>query len=384
VGQPSGQFFAGRMMAEAAFVDLVVAETVRPPERDVGPSIATFRVLQRWKGRSADRFTLLAGSAGNPDEPVYGLFHWVDAQGRVYPHPSPWEMPASDTISLSTCDPGFIRPIPGRLYIVFRDAGGRLLGPVRMHEGEAPARAYPFVEVSGARDWSWFDSVTTAGFRPPSPLSALAVAPPPPDRALVVFREPLTPAAATAVLRRSGLRQHAVRIAFGEFIDEVRAPADEGQDDLVDAAARTARENLGHAGAGDAARRWFTAEAAEALDYDGWLRMQAVAFIEGEDRRARALRAGPARVASVEVSGTPSAISALAARSEVVVARLDRHGEGLPQAVSSRAPTWEELDALARDRPVEAIAEDFGRLFGGGSAGAGGARGDDDPVSRPP
>lgn len=363
VGQPSGQFFAGRMMAEAAFVDLVVAESVRPSERDLGPAIATFRVLQPWKGGSPDRFTLLAAAPGGSEDAALELFHWVDAEGRVYPHPTPWEMPTSDEISLTTCDPGFIRPVPGRLYIVFRDAGGRLLGPVRIHEDEPPARAYPFVEVSGPRDWGWFDSVTTAGFRPPAPLSAVPA--PAPDRALVVFREPVAPAAATAVLRRAGLRPHAVRIAFGDFIDEIRSPTDEGQADLVDVAARRALENLENPGAGDAAARWFTAETAEALDHDGWLRMHAVALIEGEDRRERALRAGSPRVASVEVSGSAAAISALAARSDLVVARL---GDGAPPAVSSRAPTWEALDALSRDRPVEAIVADFRRLFGAEAA----------------
>ena len=93
--------------------------------------------------------------------------------------------------------------------------------------------------------------------------------------------------------------------------------------------------------------------------------MHAVALIEGEDRRERALRAGSPRVASVEVSGSSAAISALAARSDLVVVRL---GDGAPPAVSSRAPTWEALDALSRDRPVEAIVADFSRLFGAEAA----------------
>lgn len=365
VGQPSGQFFASRMMDDAAFVDLVIAETVRPPALQPTASVATFRVLQRWKGNSPDRFTLQAAGEGDPDERAQDLYHWVDRQGRIYPHPTAWEMPAADAIALTSCDPGFIRPVPGRLYIVFRDRAGSLLGPVRLHDGDAPARAYPFVEVSGPRDWGWFDSVATASFQPAAALADGVVAATVSNRLTVAFQEPLTPTAATAFLRRTGLRPEAIRIVFGQFVDEVRTMPNLRTADVIQAAIRTAQDNLSHPGVGKAAQSWITDERAEALETDGWVRMHAVALILGEERRQQAGRAGPARIASVEIIGTEKEIIDLAKSPEVrgVYRGPPENEASLGSSISSQAPSWMELDRLARDRPADEIAAAFRRLI---------------------
>ena len=234
VGFPSGSFLAEGLYGAASFVDLVVAERARPlraPDGQVRGQAITFRVIQRWKGRSTDRFTLWGEGlhSGGTGGSGWLRHHWVDAKGRVTPHATPWEMPASPPESMSSCDPGFIRPAVGKTYVVFREADCRFLGPIVHHAGGRAERGLEFVEVGSSREDDWFGATFLRSFDrrdPRKPAPPVSIPEAAPDCALLVFARPLTGEAAAALLRRAGVRPYAVHAVAGDFVDELRVPAE--------------------------------------------------------------------------------------------------------------------------------------------------------------
>ncbi|HZF43703.1 MAG TPA: hypothetical protein VEZ48_09875 [Sphingomonadaceae bacterium] len=327
VGFPSGSFLAEGLYRAATFVDLVVAERARPlraPDGQVRAQAITFRVIQRWKGRSPDRFTLwgeglLAAGAGGGGGGGGGWLrhHWVDETGRVIPHTTPWEMPADPPQSVSSCDPGFIRPAVGKTYVAFREADGRLLGPVVHHAGGRAERGLEFVEVGSSREDDWFGATFLRSFDqrdqrdPRKPVPPVPVPQGSPDRALLVFSQPLTADAAVALLQRAGVRPYAVYAVAGDFVDELRVPAEWASPTLIGEALSGAKGNLAGEHMQAVARMALRGLTAEDLENDGWKRGYAASVVLAEERLADVRRAGPPLVGSVEVIGTPSALDRL-------------------------------------------------------------------------
>ena len=354
VGGPSATFFAGKMAAAASFVDLAVAERARPlrgPDGQVYGEAVTFRVIQRWKGNSPDRFTLFAQGRGPGEgaaEPA--PTHWVDANGRVSPEPSPWEMPIPAPDSFTSCDPGFISPRIGRPYVVFREADGRLLGPVVFHPGERASRAFPFAPAGLPRNDPWTDAVFIAGFNAREAARAVSEQPAPlADRALIVLRRPLAPAAARMLLGRVGARPYAVQVAAGDFVDETRVPADWADHALFDRAVTAARENMAGAGAAALAREAVAAFAPDDYVGDGWRRVWVAALLEADARLARARKAGPPAVAAMEVLGDSDAWARLR-RDPAVAGVLP----GFMRRERPAAPTLPGRDTVGSPAALEA------------------------------
>ncbi len=359
VGFPSGSFIAGGLYDAASFVDLVVAERARPIAGSTGQGfgqVITFRVIQRWKGRSPDRFTLY-GEGLHPDGVNAGKggwlrHHWVDEAGRVYPHATPWEALTSPLASFTSCDPRFIRPAAGRTYVVFREADGRLLGPVVHHPGMRAAQGLEFVEVGGVREDDWFGATFLRSASDTRTPASPPVGGPASGRALLVFARPMTGDAAAGLLRRAGVRPVAVHALMGDFVDELRVPEDRATPTLVADALRAARDNLAGDGAREAARLFLPGLTAEELENDGWKRTYAAALVLADERLARAPTAGPPLVGSVEVLGSPAALSALR-RDPRVAGVLDGftlrdHAAVPPPRGREAVATLPGLDAQAR------------------------------------
>ncbi len=364
VGYPSSTFLSKGLFEAATFVDLAVAESSRPlagPGNHFGTHAITFRVIQRWKGRSPDRFQLF-GQALHPDgmaPPSWVRHHWVDELGRVVPHATPVESPTAPLTTMSSCDPGFIRPAAGRTYVIFREADGRLLGPVLHHPGTHPQRGLEFVEVTNPREDEWLGAAFLRSFDYSGGAGQVAVtSTPAADRALVLFARPLDAAAAAAILRRAGVRPFAVHAAAGDFLDEQRLPSDRAALPFLDEALAAVRENMNAQPSRAAARQLLPGLTAEELERDSWKRAFAAALILAEERRAQAAAAGPPLIAGVEVLGEASAWAAL--RRDPRVARLE---QGFVLRGRAAVPAPPGREALATPRQLDEQARSLSPAF---------------------
>lgn len=377
VGAPAANFIARRMIHAAAFVDIAVPESVAPmlasKDRPFAPQIVTFRVLERIKGNSPDRFTLFAtglkpdGAAEKPTD----LRHWVDeAAGTVSPFATPWEAPAAE-FSMTSCDPGFIEPAMGRTYVVFREADGSLLGPVEFHAGERPARGFPFVDVGLPTESEWFRAVRLQGHPEVikrqgagTPASLPPPIAPDPNRGSVSFKRLLTEGEARAVLQRAGAKPYAV-FSRGPALSGVhRVPEAQASLEVVGAARRAAaaRPKLGiPAGLVARARHALKGETAESFGNDATKREYGMMLLNSL-AQAEADRAGLAAdqptIYGVLFLGGPAVRRALAASSSVEKVQeslLVRGRPAPPEPVYGGAPA----PAGRRFRPeIETLAPD--------------------------
>lgn len=254
VGGSTAAFIAGRMTDQAAFVDLATperAEPMRTPDgRPLPAQAVTFRVVERLKGASPGRFTLFASGLKPAETRVQRepLLHWVDENsGDVTPHATRWEAPATEQFGTTSCDPGFIEPVRGRTYLVFRAADGGLLGPVAFRRGARPARGFPFVDATEAE---WLRAVrlyakTTGGQRPSAPAALPRPFEADPARASVAFRRRLTEAEARRLLGAAGARPYVVYTHVGGQSGEHRLPETQASLDALAAARREIAATLG-------------------------------------------------------------------------------------------------------------------------------------------
>lgn len=307
VGAPAANFIARRMVHAAAFVDIAVPESVAPApasgDRPFAPKIVTFRVLERIKGASPDRFTLFAtglkpdGAAQKPTD----LRHWVDeATGTVSPFATPWEAPVAQ-FSMTSCDPGFIEPAMGRTYVVFREADGGLLGPVEFHPGERPVRGFSFVDVGLPTESEWFRAVRFQGHpevirRQGAAVPASLPLPiaPDPDRGSVTFKRLLTEAETRGLLQRVGARPYAVYSQGPALSGVHRVPEGQASLEVIGAARRAAaaRPKPGvPAGLVARARHALEGETAESFGGDATKREYAMMLLNSL-AQAEADRAG--------------------------------------------------------------------------------------------
>lgn len=246
------------MVDAAAYVDLAVPERAQPMRTPDGRPLpaqsVTFRVIERLKGASPDRFILFAGSlkpAGTKVEPV-PLLHWVDeATGGIYPHATPWEAPATEQFGMTSCDPGFIEPVSGRTYLIFRDADGGLLGPIAFHSGQRSARGYAFTEQAQAYEGEWARTVQRHSGRSATgvPATARDVLPPAFEadatRASASFRRLLTEDEALNLLRATGVRPYAVHMYVQDRSGEHRVPDEQASLDTIASARRQVAATIG-------------------------------------------------------------------------------------------------------------------------------------------
>lgn len=334
VGRPSAAFIAGRMVDAAAYVDMASPERAQPmrtPDgRPLGSYSVTFKVVERLKGASPDRFTLFAAGlkpAGIKAAPV-PLLHWVDeTTGGIYPHSTPWEAPSTEQLMSTSCDPGFIEPIVGETYLIFRDADGGLLGPVTFHPDQRPTRGYSFTEAPVGSDGDWSRAVRFYSSRVAAtrPSAASDVLPPPMEadvtRASASFRRLLTQNEASNLLGTAGVRPYAVHIYIQGRSGEHRVPDAQASLGTLEGARRHVAATIGapptrSRGLMARARALVDTYTPEQLARDPSKLAYARALIgsvEGEKQIATAARSDAPFIYGVEFLGGPEAQRRLAA-----------------------------------------------------------------------
>lgn len=226
IGGPSAAFIAPRMATQATFVDIALAEGASeislPPGVRRGASQAlSFRVIKRLKGHSADRFILFGGLGNAKPGGEWGMTHWVDKEGRIYPHRGLSEGTPALPESMTSCDPPGLTVAAGRLYVVLREADGRLLGSVPYHPGlDAAGTAIALAGEAEPDDFTRqllmvLDS--TVRNRLPEPAAA-----PESGRAILVLRRPLVLKEAQALLQITGAQPFGALLKRGNTTTDYR------------------------------------------------------------------------------------------------------------------------------------------------------------------
>ena len=368
IGWPTADFFGKGIVAAASTVDLVIAERSRiVPLSPTGahPQATTFRVLQRMKGGSPDRFTLFT-AVQSPGAKLPEPRHMVGDDGRVLAFPWPTEAPTGDLVVTNSCSPGFISAVPGQLYIVARDAGGRLLGSTAAATAGAGS-VFSFVPASLPRFDPWYDGMFLASAVERERLGVRAAehpAPPSESVATLRFTGPQSAPAVAALLRRIGATPFAVHVAAGPFIDETRMPVEHASAALPGQAVEQARANLGaSANLRTTAREALKRYEPYYFDNDGWVVLWTRALLAAEDRLRQARSSGVQGIVSVEVTGDAAAwrnAGREAAIAEVLTGTVIQ-GRPLAPLVRSKAvePTsWEMSKGAELLARLRAIARD--------------------------
>jgi hypothetical protein len=320
IGGPSARFIMPRMFNAASFVDLVVAEGSQQlsslPAVPQGPDAEaqSFRVIQRWKGSSTDRFILL-GSKGD-GQPEWTMTHWTDEQGRIYPFMSVREAEVGSLMALHSCSPPTIAPKAGTLHIVFREADGRLLSAVPYHADMRPVAGTSIVEV----DPLWLETDlgreahAAEAYARSLKLPAL-VETAEPRRATVRFRQPLTSDVVKALLTNAGAMPFGVTLLRGQRTMDYRLGSEVAMLRLVDDAVAWAQRT-------STPRSLVTAHASALLDgYSlGSLHVDGpqLRFLADILRLAREPEEqGAVRISAVQVVAGPAIQQALARQAQV-------------------------------------------------------------------
>ncbi|MBL4879615.1 MAG: hypothetical protein JKY78_12060, partial [Hyphomonas sp.] len=270
-----------------------------------GVPSTTFHVIERIKGQSPDRYTLLVGQAAQDSRGAEPM-HWVDNSGRVTPFPYPVEaeFAIGGVRNLNSCHPGTLAVRSGESYLIFRDGEGRLLGRFALYD-DLETAAFPLVPAGfGTRDgWAAMGGLIPPGTATnrdgPYPVRT--------DRTRVYFPTPLSPRAAQRWLRERGLRPYAVRVADGEMLDETRVPPEQASLDLVERALTDARANASNFSPSILARAMLTGLDAETLDSDGLLRRHV--WLVADAGRRHQVRTGNLMISGFDLTGSAEAIT---------------------------------------------------------------------------
>ena len=236
VGQTSGEYFATQMLAAATYADLVLVED--DGTRAVGDpptGLLALRTIARFKGRSADRFTLFGnGLTLDPSREQTTqapLQHFTSETGHVTPSPYSEERvrnffpaepgnPPPPPPPLSSCSPSAIAAETGRFYVVMRGADGRLLNTFTLSNGQKSlpnTPAFGFVPVNLKSDDFWLHAVMTAS------ASLTATGGP----ALLHLKPGSDAASVERTIRSAGPTIRAAFFARGNLVEEVRPSLDE-------------------------------------------------------------------------------------------------------------------------------------------------------------
>ena len=319
VGQTSGEYFAKTISRAATSVDLVLVEDdgTRPmgqPET----GIITVRTIARFKGNSADRFSLFGtGLTLKPDADAAfraPLLHFTSETGQVtqFPYveerqgallsPVKGAAPLPLEVSFTSCSPPPIAAKTGRFYLVMRGVDGRLLGSAIAADGSYPV--FGFVPVTWEKDDIWLGAVRLATFdkRPPGK-----------PRALLTLRAGSNPADVEARLHKAGMRIRAAFFRDADLIDEVR-PADAEIQSSWLARARVVVEqrSKGNFGgpvfANHGAAEFVRGKLGPLQRYGGGLGYELAQALTTSVRREQA-RAGASILVALEIDGDPASFA---------------------------------------------------------------------------
>ncbi len=352
IGGPSAKFIGKKMGEAATFVDVAMAEgsseVLQPDGTPAVSKALSFRVLDRWKGNSPDRFILFGWIPPKPAEHGWSMTHWVDEQGRVEPFESVREATVAMPAGMTSCDPPALPVTPGRIYIIYREADGRLLGAVNYHEGGRDVRGTSIVEAGLWPDNEWARELHLgAAYHGRKALLAQTIDP---ARTIVRFRRPINAARASELLRSAGAQPYAVTIVRGEVRSEYRLDAGQAWPGIVaDAAAWANVARTDPALIKAQAAALVDAYAVRDLYQDGSkqllaARLMAVGAADAES--------GSALVASVAIVGNDGVRRALATLPEVAEAMpavkiRDRVASGPVPVEAVPSGVWQQAEGIS-------------------------------------
>ncbi|MXO75996.1 hypothetical protein GRI40_12295 [Altererythrobacter aerius] len=356
VGHASGQYFANEMLDAATYADLVLVEDDGTRGGDARPTgIITVRTIARFKGRSADRFTLF----GTPSDKE-GIFsaplqHFTSETGQVTPFSFSEERPSQlfrEPVAegspppppppMTSCSPPGLTAETGRFYVVLRDAEGRVLNRLTMSDGRASAPNHPafgFVPVVLSDEDFWLYSVRLAAYRDTSDTTIQ----------LLHLRPGSSPAGVEKGLRGAGATIRAAYYARGNFVEEVRPAPHEQERPWLEKAStyldssRRGRIGDPHHGAAEFLRGKLGPDSV----YGTGLGYQVAQAFTRSVREVQQATAAP-RLVAVEVAGDPSAFAGLPFVDRT--GPLDRAVDRLPQVNGAdEAATFAIMQRIERD-----------------------------------
>ncbi|QWC57849.1 hypothetical protein F7D01_12905 [Erythrobacter sp. 3-20A1M] len=360
VGYASGQYFAKEMLAAATYADLVLVEDDGTRAMDARPTgIITLRAIARFKGNSADRFTVFGSPLTfSPDkERIFNapLQHFTSETGQVAPFSYTEERPTllfpqatapgsppPPSPPMTSCSPPALMADTGRFYLVLRDAEGRVLNRLTMSDGKTTAPNHPafgFVPVTLSDDDFWLWSVRMAAAAPEAAQAQDVLYLTPGSDPVRVERD----------LRAAGATIRAAYYARGNFIEEVRPspheqtlPWLEKADDYL---AQSLRDRIGdpHHGAAE----FLRAKLSPMQRYGTGLGYEVAQAFTRSVRDVQQATGTP-RLIAVEVAGDPHALASQSFVSRV--APLDRTADRLPQVDGTdEAAVFATMQRIERD-----------------------------------
>ena len=360
VGHASGQYFAKEMLAAATYADLVLVEddgTRGGGERPTG--VIALRTIARFKGNSADRFTVFGGPLTfSPDrERIFNapLQHFTSETGQVTPFSYTEERPSlllpqatapgsppPPPPPMTSCSPPALMAETGRFYVVLRDAEGRVLNRLTMSDGKTSAPNHPafgFVPVTLSDDDFWLWSIRMAAGTAAEAQAQDVLYLRPGSDAVRVERD----------LRAAGATIRAAYYVRGEFIEEVRpSPHEETSPWLVRAADYLAQSQRGRVGdPHHSAAEFLRAKLSPMQNYGTGLGYEVAQAFTRSVRDVQQATGTP-RLIAVEVAGDPGSFAGQPFVSQV--APLDRQLDRLPQVSGAdEAETFATMQRIERD-----------------------------------
>ena len=356
VGHATGQYFAKQMLAAATYADLVLVEDDGTRAMDARPTgIISLRTIARFKGNSADRFTVFGSPLTfSPDkERIFTapLQHFTSETGQVTPFSYTEERPtllfpraAGDSppppIGLTSCSPPALMAETGRFYVVLRDAEGRVLNRLTMSNGKTTSPNHPafgFVPVTLSDEDFWLWSIRIAAAAPQAAQDVLYLAP------------GSDPVRVERDLRAAGATIRAAYYARGEFIEELHpSPHEQTSPWLARAVDYLARNQRGRIGDPHHSAAEFLRGTLSPMQRYGTGLGYEVAQAFTRSVRDVQQATGTPRLIAVEVAGDPHALAGQSFVSRI--APLDRQLDRLPQVSGAdEAETFATMQRIERD-----------------------------------
>ncbi|MDG5748432.1 hypothetical protein P8Q88_09575 [Qipengyuania sp. XHP0207] len=356
VGYASGQYFAKEMLAAATYADLVLVEDDGTRAMDARPTgIITLRTIARFKGNSADRFTVFGNPLTfSPDKQrIFNapLQHFTSETGQVTPFsyleerptllfPRATGDPPPPPIGLTSCSPPALMAETGRFYVVLRDAEGRVLNRLTMSNGKTASpnhAAFGYVPVTLSDDDFWLWSVRMAAAAPQEAQELLYLTP------------GSDPVRVERDLRAAGATIRAAYYARGDFIEEVRpSPHEQTSPWLARAADYLAQSQRGRIGDPHHGAAEFLRQKLSPMQNYGTGLGYEVAQAFTRSVRDVQQATGTPRLIALEVASDPHALADQPFVSRI--APLDRELDRLPQVNGTdEADTFATMQRIERD-----------------------------------
>ena len=360
VGHTSAEYFAKEMLAAATYADLVLVEDDGTRAMDARPiGIITLRTIARFKGNSADRFTVFGSPLTfSPDKQrIFNapLQHFTSETGQVtpfsymeerptllFPQATAPGSPPPPPPPMTSCSPPALMAETGRFYLVLRDAEGRVLNRLTMSNGKTASPnspAFGFVPVTMSDEDFWLYSVRLAAYGevPDSAPQLLRITP------------STDPARVERDLRAVGATIRAAYYARGDFIEEVRpSPHEQTMPWMAKAADYLAQSQRGRIGDPHHGAAEFLREKLSPMGrYGTGLGYEVAQAFTRSVRDVQQATSTP-RLIAVEVAGDPGSFAGQPFVSQV--APLDRQLDRLPQVSGAdEAETFATMQRIERD-----------------------------------